>query len=139
MAALNCILHPHHVSLSKHPFTFQSLFHSFEDRVDPYYGIDDLPSHKRLGCPRFNVSETEDAFILDGELPGVSDKKQISVEWLQNQVLIIRGIIKPADTENMQNPFKKGTQNDLVPTKGRCSALQVQPLPCDFGTKLGRA
>jgi HSP20 family molecular chaperone IbpA len=121
MATLNCILHPHHVSLIKHPFTAQSLFHSFEDRIDPYYGIDDGRSHKHLGCPRFNVSETEKAFILDGELPGVTDKKQISVEWLQNQVLIIRGIIKPADTEKLLDPFKEGAHNDLEPAKGTFS------------------
>ncbi len=113
MATLNRILHPHHVSLIDQPYTLQSLFHSFEDRVDPYYEIDALPSHKRLGRPRFNVSETETAFLLDGEVPGVADKNQISVEWLQNQVLIIRGTTKPADTELMKDPFQEGLQNEL--------------------------
>ena len=113
MATLNCLLHPHHVSLMNQPFTFQSLFHSFEDRVDPYYEIDAIPSHKRLVRPRFNVSEIETAFLLDGEVPGVADKNQITVEWLQNQVLIIKGIIKPADTEMMKDPFQEGLENEL--------------------------
>jgi len=114
MATLNCIFHPHHVSLMDQPYTFQSLFHSFEDRVDPYYEIDGVRSHKRLGRPRFNVSETETAFLLDGELPGVTNKDQITVEWLQNQVLIIKGIVKPADTEMMKDPFQEGLHNDLA-------------------------
>lgn len=118
MATLNRIFHPHHVSLMDHPFTFQSLFHSFEDRVDPYYEIDGLRSSKHLGRPRFNVSETETAFILDGEFPGVTDKNQITVEWLQNQVLIIRGTVKPADTETLKDPFQEGLHNEMAAPLG---------------------
>lgn len=113
MATLNCILHPHHVSLARNPWTVQSLFHSFEDRIDPYYSIDGSSSHKGLGRPRFNVTETETSYILDGEFPGIRDKNQISVEWLLNQVLIIRGTVGPADTETATDPFEKGLQNDL--------------------------
>jgi hypothetical protein len=114
MATLNCILHPHHISLTRTPFTLQSLFHSFEDRVDPYYEYDGARSHKGVGRPRFNVTETETAYLLDGEFPGVSDKSKIKVEWLQNQVLIIEGIISPADTETATDPFQTGQlRNDL--------------------------
>jgi HSP20 family molecular chaperone IbpA len=117
MSTLNCILHPHHTSLVRRPITFQSLLHAFEDRVDPYHEIDGGPSHKQLGRPRFNVTETQDAFILDGELPGVTEKKQITVEWFQNQVLIIRGVVKPADTETLEDPFKKGLKDEVAPNK----------------------
>jgi len=125
MAALNCVLHPHHVSLMEHPFTFQSLFHSFRDRIDPYYEIDHDRSHKRVGRPAFNVTETETAFLLDGEIPGVFSKKQITVEWLQNQVLIIRGAFPPSDTETMKDPFKEGLHNDLAAPKQH----EETPLP----------
>src|SRR5271167_3600848 len=108
MATLNCILHPHHVSLIKTPFTLQSFTHSFGDRVDPYYEYDAASSHRGLGRPRFNVTETETAYLLDGEFPGVEDKSHIAVEWLQNQVLIIRGMISPADTETTIDPFQAG-------------------------------
>src|SRR5277367_2417265 len=112
MATLNCILHPHHVSLTHTPFTLQSLFHSFQDRVDPYYEIDGSSSHKGLGIPRFNVTETKTAYILDGEFPGVGDKSKVAVEWLQNQVLIIRSTSSPADTETATDPFRAGLHND---------------------------
>jgi HSP20 family molecular chaperone IbpA len=116
MATLNCILHPHHVSLMRTPFTLHSLFHSFEDRIDPYYEYDRMPSHKGLHRPRFNVTETETEYLIDGEFPGVSDKSNISVEWLQNQVLIIGGFINPADTEKAKDPFQaEGLRNELPP------------------------
>jgi HSP20 family molecular chaperone IbpA len=124
MATLNCILHPHHVSLMRTPFTLPSLFHSFEDRVDPYYEYDSARSHKGLGRPRFNVIETESAYLLDGEFPGIGDKTSITVEWLQNQVLIIRGIISPADTETAIDPFQAGqVKNQLA------SATSMSSLP----------
>ena len=101
------------------PFTLHSLFHSFEDRIDPYYEYDRVPSHKGLQRPRFNVTETETTYLIDGEFPGVSDKSKISVEWLQNQVLIIRGFISPADTEMAKDPFQaEGLRNDLPPATG---------------------
>jgi HSP20 family molecular chaperone IbpA len=116
MATLNCILHPHHVSLIRTPFALQSLLHSFEDRVDPYYEYDGARSHKGLGRPCFNVTETETAYLLDDEFPGVEDKSTITVEWLQNQVLIIWGFINPADTEKAADPFQAGQlKNDLHP------------------------
>jgi HSP20 family molecular chaperone IbpA len=116
MTTLNCILHPHHVSLMRTPLTFHSLFHSSEDRIDPYYEYDRMPSHKGLHRPRFNVTETETAYLINGEFPGVSDKSKISVEWLQNQVLIIRGFISPADTEKAEDPFQaEGLRNELPP------------------------
>src|ERR1022692_3753019 len=105
MATLSCMLHPHHVSLLKNQFSVQSLMHSFEDRVDPYYEIDGGRSHRGINSPRFNISETETAYLLDGELPGLADKKQLIVEWMQNQLLIIRGKIGLGDTETMVDPF----------------------------------
>jgi HSP20 family molecular chaperone IbpA len=124
MATLNCILHPHHVSLTHTPFTLQSLFHSFQDRVDPYYEFDGGSSHKGVAAPRFNVTETETAYILDGEFPGVGDKSKVIVEWLQNQVLIIRGTISPADTEPVTDPFQAGLHNDLAASRSKWSLTE---------------
>lgn len=135
MATLSCVLHPHHVSLIRTPFTLQSLFHSYGDRIDPYYEYDAARSHKGLGRPCFNVTETEKAYLLDGEIPGVGDRSHITVEWLQNQVLIIRGIITPADAETATDPFQAGEQkNELAPPTSMSSLLggvipfQVQQL-----------
>src|ERR1700726_3871963 len=116
MATLNCILHPHHISLMRTPFNFHSLFPSFQDRIDPYYEYDRMPSHKGLHRPRFNVTETETAYLIDGEFPGISDKSKISVDWLQNQVLIVRGFINHSDTEKAEKPLQtEGLRNELPP------------------------
>jgi HSP20 family molecular chaperone IbpA len=106
------------------PFTFHSLFHSYEDRIDPYHEYDRMPSHKGLHRPRFNVTEIEAAYLIDGEFPGVSDKSKITVEWLQNQVLIIHAFIDPSDTEKAKDPFQtEGLRSELPRPTGKCGAL----------------
>ncbi|RFU31268.1 hypothetical protein B7463_g5076, partial [Scytalidium lignicola] len=95
MSTLSCILHPHHVSLLPHSSFSESLHQQFRNRVDPYYEYDGIESHRGVGRPRFDVIETEDRYLLDGELPGVEKKSQVTVEWLQNQVLIIRAVVTP--------------------------------------------
>lgn len=115
----------HHVSLLRNNFTLQSLFHSFADREDPYYEIDGQGSLKGINSPRFNISETETAYLLNGEFAGLANKNQIVVEWLQNQLLIIRGSIGPGDTETMTDPFKNGLKNE-IPT-----ALGIFPTPTE--------
>jgi len=126
MASLNNLLRPHHVSLVRLPHTLQSLFHSFADRVDPYYEYDRMPSHRKVVAPRFNVTETEASYILDGEIPGVADKSSISVMWLQNQVLMISGAIPSSDAEKAEDPFEAGElETKLPPPKGE----STPPLP----------
>jgi len=45
----------------------------------------------RTFTPNFDVHETPSAYILDGELPGLSDKSALRVEFSDNQTLIIEG------------------------------------------------
>jgi len=117
MPAIDRLLHPQHVSLVRPPFTLPSLFHAFADRVDPYYEYDGIPRNGVVS-PRFNVTETETKYILDGELPGVCEKNSILVRWLQNQVLLISGETKPGDTESGTDPFEAGTvKNELQAPK----------------------
>jgi HSP20 family molecular chaperone IbpA len=111
MAAINCILHPHHVSLTKHPYTLSSVLNQFQDQADPYYEVDGNRSHKGLIALKFDVCETEFAYLLYGEVPGVKDKQQISVEWLQSQTLFVRGSIKPEDTASESEIPKNATTN----------------------------
>jgi len=117
MATLNCILHPHHTSLIRQPYTIQSLLHSYADHIDPYYEFDRIPSHKGVSVPRFNVTETKSEYHLAGEIPGVTDKSSITVEWLLNQVLIIRGEI-PLKNEVLQDDV-----NELAPAGGTCYSI----------------
>ena len=117
-AALNCILHPHHVSLMEQPVAFQSLFHSFRDRIDPYTTkLIMIALIKRSWPARIQCRRNRDSFPVRWRSSRCLQQKQITVEWLQNQVLIVRGVVEPADTETLKDPFKEGLHNDLAPPK----------------------
>lgn len=94
MSALSCFLHPHHVSLID--------THSFRAKIqhsgDPYYNIDGL-SHKDVLAPKFDIIETEHAFSIVGEIPGVKTKELVSFEWLEDQTLFVRGQIDSLEAE----------------------------------------
>lgn len=48
---------------------------------------------KRVITPSFDISETEHEYILEGELPGVSDKSSISVDFDDAQTVVVKGEI----------------------------------------------
>ncbi|KAL1962224.1 hypothetical protein VTN77DRAFT_9880 [Rasamsonia byssochlamydoides] len=70
---------------------FSSLFRLLDDytdhitrRLGPEVG------RVRTFAPRFDVRETDDAYHLDGELPGI-DQKDITIEFTEPQTLVVRG------------------------------------------------
>jgi len=50
--------------------------------------------YKRLINPHFDISELENEYVLEGELPGVSDKSSISINFDDAQTIAIKGEIK---------------------------------------------
>jgi HSP20 family molecular chaperone IbpA len=57
--------------------------------------LDDYHDHRsqpaaRSFSPRFDVHETNDAYHLDGELPGVA-QKDINIEFSDHQTLVVKG------------------------------------------------
>jgi HSP20 family protein len=106
MSTLNSLLHPHHVSLIPQPHNLQSFFQYFNDHFDSYHGYNHISKYKGLLTPRFNITELETNYLLEGELPGVSDKTSINIRWLHNQVLVIDGEIKPTEPETTVDPMQ---------------------------------
>jgi HSP20 family protein len=51
-------------------------------------------STQHIFQPNFDVHETPDAYILDGELPGVSDKSKIDIEFIDSQTLVVKGHVE---------------------------------------------
>jgi len=96
MGSLNYFSHPHHVALMDRSHTFQSLRHRSDD---PHNRHESGHSHKGLLAPHFDVFGTETAYFLNGEIPGVADKTQISIAWLASETLVVRGWMKPIDNE----------------------------------------
>ncbi|KAK6530044.1 hypothetical protein TWF694_003418 [Orbilia ellipsospora] len=60
---------------------------------------------KRFITPKFDVSETEDSYILEGELPGVSNKSTISVDFDDAQTIVVKGEIS-----RVKRHFNKHTE-----------------------------
>jgi HSP20 family molecular chaperone IbpA len=85
---------------------FSSLFRLLDEytdhltrRIGPDGGIVS-GARSRAFAPRFDVRETEDAYVLDGELPGI-DQKDINIEFTDPHTLVISG--------RTERSFEKGT------------------------------
>ncbi|KAL1962279.1 hypothetical protein VTN77DRAFT_9869 [Rasamsonia byssochlamydoides] len=78
-----------------------SLFPRAGDFAPLFRLLDDYDLHRstrgdtsiRSWAPRFDVRETKDAYLLDGELPGVN-QKDIDIEFSDPQTLVIKGRIQ---------------------------------------------
>ncbi|KAF3482093.1 30 kDa heat shock protein [Arthroderma uncinatum] len=68
---------------------FGPLFRLLDD-YDTYRGGEGTVSSTRTFTPRFDVKESNDAYDLDGELPGI-DKKNVHLEFTDPQSLTISG------------------------------------------------
>ncbi|KAL7268245.1 hypothetical protein RUND412_009143 [Rhizina undulata] len=58
---------------------------------------------RRAFSPNFDVRETKDAYILEGELPGLSDKSQVHVEFTDAQTLLVKGRIERSCKSSFEN------------------------------------
>ncbi|QKX57557.1 uncharacterized protein TRUGW13939_04674 [Talaromyces rugulosus] len=53
--------------------------------------------------PRFDVRETKDAYLLDGELPGIN-QKDVDIEFSDPQTLVIKGrVAREYHSDNTDN------------------------------------
>lgn len=97
--------------------------------------LDDYDTHRstqgqqsssiRAFAPRFDVREGEDAYHLDGELPGIA-QKDIDIEFSDAQTLVIKGRVEreyhsePADqtstTDQQQQRKDDSTSKEVAKT-----------------------
>ncbi|KAH0606408.1 uncharacterized protein H6S33_004069 [Morchella sextelata] len=54
--------------------------------------------NKRAFSPNFDVHETDSAYILEGELPGLDDKSKLNIEFTDDNTLHISGRIEKSVT-----------------------------------------
>jgi len=62
---------------------------------------------KRFIAPKFDISETADAYVLEGELPGVSNKSSISVDFDDAQTIVIKG-----EVSRVKRAFSKEAEEE---------------------------
>ena len=67
---------------------FGPFFNLFNDTFSELQKISD--TMPRTWAPRFDMKETQDSFVLDGELPGI-DQKDVTIEFVDDQMLSIKG------------------------------------------------
>ncbi|KIY03570.1 uncharacterized protein Z520_00261 [Fonsecaea multimorphosa CBS 102226] len=92
MATLDCLLHPHHISL----VDTHSLRAKLHHVGDAYYNVDGLPSHRGVLAPKFDVFELDGdsaGWLLVGDLPGIDSADAIKIEWLDGSTVFLRGTI----------------------------------------------
>jgi len=75
---------------------------------DPYYTSHALrlfdgtrrDNHSNLSvAPDFDVRESEDYFFLEGELAGIASSKDVSIQWVGRQILLVNATVNEVDVE----------------------------------------
>jgi len=64
------------------------------DRNTSDSGSNNSNSGRRAFSPNFDVHETEHEYVLEGELPGLSDKNNVSIEFTDDKTILVHGKIE---------------------------------------------
>jgi HSP20 family molecular chaperone IbpA len=118
---------PQHVA-HQEPVTFEDLFRSvsqFSELAESLYGSKEASpfahcqpkQHRspqpRIFNPRFDIRETETAYELHGELPGVS-KDNVHIEFTEPQTMSIRGRVERTFTSGTPAPETAASQEKIA-------------------------
>jgi len=86
--------------------------------------------------PSFDVHETKDAYVLDGELPGLDDKSKLDLSFVDDHTLIVKGRIEKSysfgdGTENKDtiDESKKSISTPTAVQKKEEGSQEVAPNP----------
>lgn len=78
---------------------------------DPWYSSNELRRRFRHGhrddsredahvvAPDFDVRESQEYYFLEGELPGVSDKADVRIEWVGRRTLLVEADVRKVNEE----------------------------------------
>jgi len=93
---------------------FQPFLSLFNDTWDKLHEINSKAASSGLlpWIPQFDVKETKEAYILEGELPGI-DQKNLNIEFSDNNTLTIRGHTEHVceEGEKSNEPSTEGLSN----------------------------
>jgi len=90
--------YPETSSFLRHAPTFPTDVLRFLDELDgassSSSASDSSPTGRRAFSPSFDVHETEHEYVLEGELPGLSDKKNVTIEFTDDKTILVQGKIE---------------------------------------------
>lgn len=69
----------------------------------------------RAFTPNFDVTESETEYILEGDLPGLSNKKAIEIEFSHDRTLMVRGKLErtiPVENKRSLKPTVEDTDDE---------------------------
>ena len=72
--------------------------------------------------------ETQQAYILEGELPGLSDKKAVDIEFTDHQTLLVKGKVEKHITSSSV-PAPSGTTQTTATEEEHTSRPRSPPRP----------
>jgi len=71
---------------------------------DPFFSASSSPLARttatRMFQPSFDVHETKDSYVLDGELPGIQDKSNLDIEFTDHNTLVVKGRVERSSTDS---------------------------------------
>ncbi|KAJ9630753.1 hypothetical protein H2203_001277 [Taxawa tesnikishii (nom. ined.)] len=106
---------PSHDDHLKHGKPARLFGHFFED---PYHY---LPFHhgEHIIHPKFDFRESDEAYFLEGEFPGIAKKEDIQLEWAGERTLVVNATVEKVDLEKngvlgTENAFKRQPTDEMV-------------------------
>ncbi|KIX01476.1 uncharacterized protein Z518_09202 [Rhinocladiella mackenziei CBS 650.93] len=110
MATLECLRHPHHISL----VDTHSLRAKFNHAGDAYYNIDGMPSHHGVMAPKFDVYEMpSEEWLIVGDVPGLTTEGA-EIEWLEESTVFIRGKLNSSTMTTLTETEGLGLINPAI-------------------------
>jgi HSP20 family molecular chaperone IbpA len=77
--------------------------------------------HVRAFNPKFDVRETEEAYELHGELPGIA-REQVNIEFTEPQTLVVRGRVERSYTSGTPPAALEGGPAKAAITQGEAAS-----------------
>lgn len=85
------------------PWNGGLLRRSIDDLLEDFFGENTMAPQANVVAPRFDVSETDDAVVVEAELPGMSEK-DIALT-LQDNILTLKGEKKREKETKKKNVY----------------------------------
>ena len=83
-------------------------------------------THLRSFAPRFDIHEDEEAYYLNGELPGVENKSDIQIDFVDAQTLTVAGRVERKYTSE---PDASAPVEDAADTSADSKKATVEDTP----------